>query len=140
MLRKFLVEVSLLKIMIAVHSDDIDESILFYGKLGFSVLMDDIDGAGGRYVRIIHSKLSNFLFNLQHAPHAKLYLNVNLHHPPPPQPVLFSFISDNYLEWKEVLRNGNINVATEINEPWGTWLYFYDPSGNRICITDCDLW
>lgn len=33
-----------------------------------------------------------------------------------------------------------INIAYEIVEPWGIWIYIKDPSGNILCVTNQDIW
>lgn len=126
------------KIMIHIHSEDYDKSIVFYKKIGFSVDSDELDGDGRRHVKLVHYLFQGMLFKLKYIP---IFLDFFKEKATRDQlmPVLISIVVDNYMDWVEVVRKGLIEIELEIIEPWGVWYYFRDPSGNLLCITNEDF-
>lgn len=121
--------------MIYLPASNLDESLVFYKKLGFSVFSDEIDGDEKRCVRISHPKFISVLFNLNansfFAAQKKQIFDTDLS---------FAFVSENCTDWQIDLEQTNIAIEKKIIEPWGIWIYFRDPSGNLLCVTNRDLW
>lgn len=127
-------------IMVHAHSVDLDASLAFYRHLLFTVHADDVDGHGTRCLRLTNPRVPGMLLNLKNAPHLAGAPRSDPNGPPPTWPVTLSLVVDDYVEWHSRLADACIELESELVEPWGVWLHFRDPSGNRLCITTNDLY
>lgn len=122
-------------VMIYLPTADLEESMGFYEKLGFSVFSDETDGDEKRCVRIIHPTLTNVLFNLNINSFATGQMRQFI-----AKDLSFAFVSEDCTNWQKALVKADIKIEKKIIEPWGMWIYFRDPSGNLLCVTNKDIW
>ena len=127
-------------IMVYAHAGDLEASLAFYQNLQFVVHADTVDGEGTRCLRLTHQHVPGMLLNLKNAPHLAGVPLIDPNVPPPLWPVTLALVVDNFDGWLLRLEEANVELESELIEPWGVWLHFRDPSGNRLCITTKDLY
>jgi predicted enzyme related to lactoylglutathione lyase len=127
-------------IMVHAHAADLDASLAFYRHLRFVVNADDSDGEKTRCLRLTNQYVPGMLLNLKNAPHLPGVPPIDPNLPPPRWPVTLALVVDDYIGWLRRLEEAHIELESKVIEPWGVWLHFRDPSGNRLCITTNDLY
>jgi hypothetical protein len=130
----------MLNFLAYLHSEDIERSVDFYSVLDFIVTSDDVDGSEVRRVRLGHANLAGLLIALENKPsllrNSSTAFDMSLF----PLSVAFTIVTDEYLKWVRRFKSIGITPTFYVNEPWGTWTYYLDPSGNLFCISDSTLW
>jgi predicted lactoylglutathione lyase len=127
-------------IMLYLYANDIQLSLDFYHAIGFTIASDDYDGHDLRHVRIAHRECGNMLIALEKYPDLLTASAKRINRDDHPLRVALTIVSDDYFSWVERMEAGSIKPALEIIEPYGVWMYYHDPAGNLLCISNTSLW
>jgi hypothetical protein len=124
--------------MIFLKSNNIDNSCLWYGKLGFVVDTDEVDGTDTRRLRMRHRHAKSLLINflLESQPEISRNFISGVSADPLMQEMTnLSIVFDRFEDlYEEILRISSAGIIPfkDIFEPYGRWVYFRDPTGNII--------
>ena len=123
-----------------LYCRDIQQSVDFYVSLGFSIYFDSQDGHGVRHARLSHPDCENMLIALEYFPElltlSDKLTTIDNH----PLKVALTIVTDDYFIWKDKFAGASAEQVLSIIEPYGFWIYYRDPSGNLICVSNTPLW